>query len=555
MPRLALDIRHESAPGRPRECEVTPEQARRFGQLIHLANVDGQSGSASMAWRMLCQEYPEIGWDYRQRASKHQLPAVARELARKAQGLVSFHRQRERGLRDTGTYTPGMLRRDESGTRRAWAGERASWDDATVNFGVVIPWPYGGCQLSEKYKVKLGRFQLLLCHDEASSFVPAWSHVIRDSQGYRGSDVAAAVMRVSRDVCLFENLVLEGGVWQGRRMERVLAGMGVGLISAKGRPQCKLVENYFNRLWTRLGMEKGLASVGRFRGEEKTTSDLYVKCRAGKADPRGQFPWIHDAVDGVENSVRWLNSDRIESPIYGKWIPEERWSMDMEEHPRPIMPADQLWLAAPVMERRKVTRHGVIATATGPLGLRMRYQFTGPCLWEWEGRDVELYFDPLGAWPLTATIAKPGTTVILGTAECSNPYYEGGIGSDAAKNLREVMRREYRYLWSGGRQLTTSAGESTLRGLDGVVEISRRSEADPLAASDRRAPHDGAARDPRTFNRGGGEILAPVAGREVAECRVSGGGRVIQPPAGGRATPLISLSRKAAAAREKVPNW
>ena len=553
--------------GRPRETTLTPEQAKRYMQLVHLANVNRDAGSASMAWRVLCEEHPSIDWDWKELASKHQLPAVARELARKANALVALHRQGERGLTSKGAYSPGGLRNDAMhATRRAIAGERASWDDATVNFGVVIPWTYGGCKLSEKYGVKLGRFQLLLVHDEATSYVPAWSHVIRESQAYRGTDVAEAVMRVSRDVCLWENLVLEGGVWQGRRMQRVMEGMGTKLISAKGRPQCKMVENYFNRLWTRLGMEGGLASVGRFRGEEKATSDFYVKCRAGGADPRGKFPWLAEAVKGLENAVRFLNADRIESKRYGKWVPEERWQMDMEATPRPVLAPEKLWLAAPVMEKRKVSRSSVSVTTTGPMGMRMIYTFTAAVLWEWEGREVEIYFDPLAEWPLHATIAKVGTAVSIGTAECCNPYHQGG-NPDAARASREISRREYRVIWSGGRQLATSRKESASRGLTGVVEVRRdedtnlhRSGTDQPADREKRLEgHSSQILEPQ-LNRGG--ATPPGAGdrgAQVSPLSISPRPLRSDEPESIRnetvIDPLRGLSRKAAAARDLIPNW
>jgi hypothetical protein len=549
-----VNLRAEAGRGRPREITLTADQAKRYQQLVLLANKDKRKGSASMAFRVLCQEFPEIGWNPNDRASKHQLPAVAKELAAQVQGLVPKHRQGERGLRHNGAYTPGMLRKSPMGDRRAWGGERASWDDATVNFGVVIPWPYGGCKLSEKYGVKLGRFQLLLCHDEATSFVPAWSHVIRESQGYRGTDVAEAVMRVSRDVCLFESLVLEGGVWQGARMGRVMEAMGVNLISAKGRPQCKLVENFFNRLWTRIGMEPGLSSVGRFRGEEKAVSDFYVKCRAGGADPRGKFPTLTEAVDGMERSIRFLNADRIESAVYGKWVPQERWEMDMAEHPRPVMEPEKLWLASPVMATRTVGRNGIAVKTPGPLGLPMRYQFTGPCLVEHEGKQVDIYFDPLAEWPLHAIVTRPGSTVALGRVECANPYSEGGIGPAAAKMVRDVMRREYRVLWSGGQSLAISGKESGVRGLNGVIEISsgtnlQRSGPGQLAGSGERGIATASDHEPRC-NGGAAELMAGSAER---------GGRGFETPPSTDRTPapdrLLSLSRKAAKARDQVPNW
>jgi hypothetical protein len=481
--------------GRPRLVELSAEQARRFQQLYLLANTNRKSGSASMAWRVLCQEFPEIGWEIGERASKHTLPAVAVELARQAKALVTMHRGGEKEARLKGAYVPGGLRKSCDGTERIYAGERISIDDGTINIPVVIPWNLGGCKLSEKYGVKLGRFQLLQPHDEGTSFAPGFEYIIRESGGYRGTDAYGTAMRLCRDVCKPESFVFEGGVFQSPRMLRVLEALGVKLLDVKGRPNQKMIENFFNRMWTRLAMCKGLASVGRFRGEEKEVSDFYVKCRAGNADPRGKFPWLAELLEGLEVTLRFLNADRVEGK-YGKWVPEERWAADMAERPRPPAENVKLWLASPVCERRKVRRQMVHVKAVGPMGLKMDYAFTGSCLAEWEGRDVEVYFDPLAEWPLQAVIAKPGTAVAIGTADCANPYHSGGIGAEAVRNVREVMRREYRTLWDGAKVLDVSKKETEVRGLDGVMKMTdfHRSEPDQLAGREKNhRAHDAAA--------------------------------------------------------------
>ncbi len=535
--------------GRPREYELTPDQALRYMQLVQRANVDRRSGSASMAWRVLCQEYPDIGWTAEGRESKHDIPAVARELARRANALTALHRQGERGLRSAAAYAPGSLRLADGGSRRLWAGERVSFDDATPNFGVVIPWPWGGCKLSDKYGVKLGRFQLLLPHDEASGYVPCWTHVVRDSQGYRAVDATAAVVRFFRDVCLPVEAVLEGGVWQGLRMKKIMQATGVKPLSVKGRPWQKMVENFFNRLWTRVALEPGLTSVGRFRGEEKSASELYVKCRAGAADPRGRFPSLEQAVQGMENAIHFLNHDRIESARYGKWIPAERWARDLAENPRPALGAAEPWMVSPVSAKRRVSRNGISVAADGPGGLRMKYQFTGPDLWEWEGKDVEIYFDPLSEWPLEATVCKPGTAVVIARATCSNPYHEGG-DPDAAKRLRETMRAEYRVLWRGGQALEKAAGEGEIRAPEGTARVLRGEPADDLTTLDRRTPGQRPDR----------EVRARDGGRLEPDPRLNSGG-----PAGSgrwgaenapaRPVALKRLGERAAQAREQTPNW
>jgi hypothetical protein len=554
--------------GRPRAVELTPEQEIRFCELYLLANKDRQSGSASMAWRVLCQECPEIGWNPLDRASKHQLPTVAKELARRAFALVTLHRGGAKEARLKGPYQKGGMRIGGLGERRLYAGERISVDDGTINIPVVIPWEYGGCPLSEKHQVKLGRFQLLQPHDEATGYAPSFEYIIRESGGYRGPDACGTAMRFCRDVVKPDFFVFEGGVWQGTRMQRVLEGLGVKLMDVKGRPNQKLIENFFNRMWTRLAMCKGLASVGRFRGEEKEVSDFYVKCRAGKADPRGRFPWIHELLEGLETTLRWLNADRIEG-AYGKWVPEERWARDMEEIPRPPVEEVAMWLAAPVMERRKVRRGMVHVKTTGPMGLKMDYAFTGPCLFEWEGREVEIYFDPLADWPLQGVVTRPGKAVALGTVDCANPYHEGGIGHEACKNLREVVRREYRVLWSGGKPLDAARGETELRGPAGT--IFHRSGADHAAGREKNhgARDAAAVPEPRhptvavdplqssTFDVRRSTFDAPssAAGRLATPHHDSDPGRdrgVLPAPA---AEPLRSIRLKAAKAREMTPNW
>ena len=80
---------------------------------------------------------------------------------------------------------------------------------------MCVPWPWRGSgdKCAEKYGVRLGRFQLLVCHDDATSFIPAYSYIIRYEQTYRGEDVAGAMIRTCRDVGIFDSFVLEGGVW------------------------------------------------------------------------------------------------------------------------------------------------------------------------------------------------------------------------------------------------------------------------------------------------------------------------------------------------------
>lgn len=484
--------------GRPRQIDLTDDLKRELASLYLSTNATRKSGSMTIAWDLFTQAHPEIAWDKMARSSKHTLPAVAREVMKNARPLVGFHRGGERKLREL-AYQPGLLRRNPDGSPLR-AGQRASWDDATINFGVVVPWPWRGDACADKYGVRLGRFQLLVCHDDASSFIPTWSYVIRFEQSYRGEDVAAAMIRTSRDVGCFDSYVLEGGVWKSNRVQAVLNHLRIGHIDAQGRPQCKLVEKFFGKLWTVISaLAKG--HVGRFQAEDKATSELYVACRQGRKDPRKYFPMLSEATDIIARAIDYCNHDRWESREYGKWVPADVWARDTAAHPLRPMPADAEWLMAPAVVTRKVTKAALRATVPGPLGVSQRYTFSAPWLVAEEGRELTLHFDPLGEWPLRAMVSDPKTGKFLDMADCANPVAMGGIEDDMSRHIRQIMRTEYHNMTSSGK----TARESTLRALNGQTTIMQTNTADHASGDDAAAPaptpglKDAAVRRARTY--------------------------------------------------------
>lgn len=453
--------------GRPRKVELTDEQKKELAALYLATNATRKSGSMTLAWSIFASQQPELGWDAAAKSSKHTIPAVAREVMEHARPMVGFHRGGERKLRES-AYSPGLLRRNlDGGLLRA--GQRASWDDATINFGVCVPWPWRGSgdKCAEKYGVRLGRFQLLACHDDATSFIPAYSYVIRYEQTYRGEDVAGAMIRTCRDVGIFDAFVLAGGVWKSDRVQRLLDGLGIHHIDAKGRPQCKLVENFFNRLWSVLSVVPG--QVGRYQAENKSTSEKYVACRNGRQDPRTLFPMLTDALAAIDWAINYLNTHPIESREYGKWIPRERWEADLKAQPMRQVDADFSWLQAPAIVKRKVVRGMLRATVPGPLGVPQRWSFSAPWLWTEEGKELMLHFDPLGEWPLSAIVTAPGSVKVLGEVSCTNPVSMGGCGEDISLQIRQIVRTEYRLLTATGK----TGRESTLRALNGQTSIAQ----------------------------------------------------------------------------------
>ena len=472
--------------GTKRLFEFTPEGERRFQEIYLRSNSTSERGSMTSAAHLFAMENDEMEAALARRRSKHSLPTAVIEAAQKVRHLVSIHRQADRGLRNA-TFQPGRMRLTRDNTRRLWAGEQQSWDDGTINFGVAVYWPWGGCPASDKYEWKLGRFQLLLCHDDATSFIPSWTYVIRERQSYGGADVAGAILRTARDIGLPERLVLEGGAWQSKRAMDVLDTLGIRWINAKGNPQRKLVENYFNRLWDKLSQQPG--QVGRYRGEMREESLIYAACQAGRKNPKDHFPTLDAALAAIEGAVALLNGTRTQSSEYGSWIPEERYMNDLAAHPRPKLSGDWLHLAAPVSEERTVSRGMVRVTASGPFGLPTKWHFAHPELRIFDKQKVRIYFDPLGEAPVKATVVlmenyagvKAGS--ILCEAESIDPILDGTPDNAAAitKALRSITRREYRSLEVNprtGQQRVTSR-ESEVRGIGARSEIISRGANEP----------------------------------------------------------------------------
>jgi len=173
-------------------------------------------------------------------------PKSIRDAMHVPPDIIRYHRA-PTNARLAGCYVPGRLRmvRDASGLRRLRPGERQSWDDATINFGVCVPWPWGGDRCADRYGVKLGRFQLLACIDDASDFCPGFSYVMRPEQSYRAEDTVAAMFRLWRDLYVPERLMLEGGAWQCARAAAFYRAAGVGAEDATGQPHSKLIEQWF----------------------------------------------------------------------------------------------------------------------------------------------------------------------------------------------------------------------------------------------------------------------------------------------------------------------
>lgn len=530
--------------GRPRAVVLDKGQREILADLYLRTNRTRGEGSMEMAWVLFC-EGPH-GEHFRHTIKNSRLvgalPSAALEVMRRARPLVPGARGGSKRLLSEGPYVQGSMRVHWAEERRLFAGEQYSADDLTRNVACWIPWPWGGCKCSDKFGVKLGRWQTLAVHDDATGMVIAVKSVFRYEQSYRGSDAASLVYQTESQIGMaggFEGenqyasrWVVEGGVWQSEQMLAALQGR---FVSAKGRPNQKLIERWFGAMQTRDSIHRG--DMGRIRGEILENNQIYLAARRGETDPRKHFLEFEAAQESLMETIEWMNQREIRSRVYGKWVPRERWEADIEKNPLATRDPADSWVVLPERRRLTVSRLGMlVCQGIGPLGVPMQLAFSAPWLWEHQGKKVDLYFDPLASWPISAVVVDPARRKPLGSAVCADAYGRG-LDRDAAmaKAIRKAMMSELRLLAGTRRRETETRGPAgievvTSRG-DGLVDFPTRS-----------APGQGAASDPATASRGG-------LPREPLDA--SGGWETNEP-----ARPR-SLGRKAAAARSNAnaANW
>lgn len=384
--------------GRPSGVVVTEEDAAKLRSAYLQSNRGKNLGSMSMAARNLAYRgslSPELCAEIlKPRASKHTLPRdVIRAL--RAPAAESAHYRDTKAGQNDGIYTPGWLRMKDDGSRRLLPGERQVWDDASVNVGVIVPWTRGGDKCSDKYGVRVARFQLLLGIDCATDYVAGYGYVMRGSDAYNGGDAVRAMHGAWQlNNRMPKEVVMEGGAWQSKKMLDFLSAAGIRMISAKGRPNQKLVECFFSRLWTAMSLElPAYGQVGRFRGEMAAENSAWMRCRAGHADPSKYFPTLDVFLASLDNAIEFCNADSIESRTYGSWRPVEA-QVGWEENSAPI-PAGLWREALPIDEARKVRRNGILQVrADSPFGFAHDYVFSSPTLYRFEGAEVRCRFDP-----------------------------------------------------------------------------------------------------------------------------------------------------------------
>ncbi len=467
--------------GRPRMVEVSAADAVKLRARYLRTNRAAGCGSKTQAARSLAREgalSPEVCEAIlRPRSSKHLLPTAVREALAVPTAMVERYRDGRAGQND-GIYAPGWLRMREDGSRRLLPGERQVWDDASVNVGVVVPWPRGGDKCSERFGVRVARFQLLLGLDCATDHVAGYAFVCRPSDAYGAGDVVRALHGVwSRNGYAPAEVVLEGGAWQAERTLRFLECAGVRRISAKGRPNQKLVEGFFNRLWTTMSWKlPPSGQVGRFRGEMKRETALFLAAQAGRLDPRTVFPSYEVFHAALAESIDYLEDEWIESRQFGRWRPLEAYRAANAAGNGVEMPAD-LWRHALPEEAEATVRRGgmVHARATSPHGTVCDYDFAWESGFEAEGRRVRVRFDP---WNIGAGgVVEDAATgrVLAEGVPCLSPVPCLGAARgfwDARAAFRQVRSASRSTVLESVRALDERTGRGGA-GTAGVLHVAR----------------------------------------------------------------------------------
>jgi len=387
--------------GRPPMIELSKDSKDYLRKTYLRSNLNHEAGSMTFAARYSAKNPDSPLTDAERdailkvRSSKHLLPVDVRRACRASGAEVARYRGGAKAGQNDGIFTPGWLRMADDGSRRLVPGERQVWDDASINAGVWAPWARGGDKTSDKFGVRVSRFQLLACIDCATDMCVGYSYVMRASDGYGAADVCGALWRSWQlNGYAPVECVMEGGSWQAERTLDFLAAAGVRMISAKGRPNQKLVEGWFNRLWTVLSvMLPARGHVGRFRGEMVQGNSDWMRCRAGRADPRDFFPSLTEFLTALDKAIAYLNSERVESRQYGNWVPGDVYGAQAVKG-QELRPGLRRF-GLPVRVKRKIGRGGMVKVREpDQFGYPQDFRFVADNMFRFIGAPVWVSFDP-----------------------------------------------------------------------------------------------------------------------------------------------------------------
>lgn len=519
--------------GRKTKLTLTEPEEQRLQQIYLQTNrtaVDGSMRTACKFFALEPQTREELRTVILAQLDKGLLPTFALKALRK---ITSAHFLAKR--------KPGMLSTHFSGRVGAFAKDKrerrriVESDDATLNFPAWIEWPHGGDPCSDKFRVKIGRWQFLPAMEAGwSQYYLGYSLIARTRGTYRAEDVQKLIHLVVTRHGLPDEFRFERGTWESNRVVELLARLGVELTNVYQSNHKPYIEGGFNTLWTYLSVIDG--QVGRYRGEEEKGDRLLARCQAGLADPRDYFPSLAQCTKALDGALAMRNQDKIRSRTYGEWIPEVRYREHAEERPWQKLDPSLDYLFAPIVREWTVRRGGHVGgNVLLADGLSVPFYFHNDDLWRSDGHLVRVYFNPEST-PCTATIVaiekhlhhSPGdvicqanllgeiphfTRAALGWADPASIVAASIHGARPTATLPSqrgplsAVRRETRALAPTGRILSTESEERDGRG--NTQRLSKTSSPDLRASAPSREPLRASA-PPREIET---EDLTPIASR------------------------------------------
>ncbi|MBN8246215.1 MAG: hypothetical protein J0L84_02085 [Verrucomicrobia bacterium] len=491
-----------------KETNLTPKQAAAArAHVLADTNRNATAGSVPEAIRLMARTgelTPEQVEIFRERERQGlMVPEALNRKLQVAPAMVQQHRSPKRGalgLRNAPGTTMFLTDERTGKERPVRVGDILEADDATVNFPVCVPWEMGGDPCSERWGVKVARFQWLVTLDRASRYIPGWSYTMRPRSSYRAEDIVSLFHAVFRQHGIWQRASLERGAWEADVVEAMLKQLRVERIVAWNPNQKPYIEALFNTLWTKLAHLPG--QVGRFQGEEEATNRVLTSCQRGATDPRQHFPMLSQAVEALQVATQEKNRTPIHSRQYGSWVPEERWLAQQEEaratgRLRPL-PKEAAWLFAPCMREWAVRGNTVGGTVQVMEGTSVRFDFAGDWLTEFSGCKVRVHFDPMASRAdativLAQNVRDRRAGEVIGTAVQVNKaarYARHALGygddPDLAVMMRKkagtALRREVRTILAGAQQ-----GLSVSEGRDGEGNAVVIQRGAPEPAGDRTA--------------------------------------------------------------------
>lgn len=386
--------------GRPPEIELTEDQANRLKALYRRTNRTANKGSMATAAKFFALD-PETPESVRHPILK------ALEKGRVPNGIVSLLRQVTVAHIEQ-DRRPGLIRSTQfSGQVGAFVDDKVERrrviesDDGTINFVACIPWPMGGDACSDRFGVRVGRWQYLpIIECGWSHALLGYSLVCRQSGSYTAEDIRSTVKLVVEQYGLPDEFRFEHGSWEANLIVQLLRGLNVPLTTVNHPVHKPFIEGFFNKMWTYLSVLDG--QVGRHRGDVEEMNRMVEAAKAGRRDPREFAPMLPAAIRALDGAGQMHNSDTIRS-VYGSWVPEVRERQLAGTKPWRPLPAELRFLFSPVVKEWTVSKGTVGGDVPMMDDLSVPYYFAHEELWRWSGQKVRLYFDHR-ADPCTATI-------------------------------------------------------------------------------------------------------------------------------------------------------